>query len=394
MRKSIRGVNLDNKKVIIRCDFNVPIKNNVIEDDTRIKASLETINYVLSKNTKVILMSHLGKIKEEKDKEKNSLLVVSKRLSELLGREVLFSSKTSGDELTNMVNSMNFGDVLLIENTRYEDLEGKKESSCDLELAKYWASLADVFINDAYGTIHRKHASNYGIATFLPNAMGFLLEKEIEQIDKFMDSNEGLIVIMGGKKIQDKIPLIRNILPKCDKLLIGGGMAATFLKVKGYNMGSSVIDEEALDFVKEMLDKHFKKIVLPVDVIVNDEIKEEESSYKLIGNLDNSDMMLDIGTNTVSLFTDYIGSHNKVLMNGPVGVFEMDSYSVGTKNIFEYLAENKIKTLICGGDTISALSKLKEENNFLISTGGGATLSYLSEEDMPSLNVLNMEDDG
>ena len=278
MKKSIENIDISGKKVIIRCDLNVPIKDGVIQDDTRIRASLKTINYILDNNASVIILSHLGKVKEESDKIKNSLKPVSVRLGQLLGRDVFFSEVTRGKELNKMAKNLKPGEVLLIENTRFEDLDGKKESSCDLELAKYWASLGDVFINDAYGTCHRTHASNVGIAKYLPNALGFLVLEEVNKLDGILNEDtHPFIVIMGGAKVSDKIKVIENLVTKCDKLLIGGGMAYTFIKAKGYEIGSSLLDEESIDFCKNILNKYKDKIELPIDTIVTKDIESDKS---------------------------------------------------------------------------------------------------------------------
>ena len=269
MKKTIRDYDLTNKKVIIRVDFNVPIKDGVITDDNRIKESLKTINYAIEGGAKVILLSHLGRVKTLEYKEKNTLKPVSVRLSELLGKEVKFIPTTRGEELEIAIQNMESGDVILVENTRYEDLEGKKESSNDLELAKYWASLGDIYINDAFGTSHRAHASNVGIASILPNGIGFLIEKELENLEEAINNPERpFTVILGGSKVSDKISVIENIVTKADNILIGGGMAFTFLKASGVNIGSSLLDSENLEFAQTMLEKYPNKIILPIDVVI------------------------------------------------------------------------------------------------------------------------------
>lgn len=383
--KTIENYNLEGKKVIIRCDFNVPLRGQRIMDDTRIRESLETINYAIKHKAKVILMSHLGKVKTTEDKEKNSLYPVSVKLSKLLKKEVLFSKETHGDELTKMVNELKDGDVLLIENTRYEDIEGKKESGCDLELSKYWASLGDIFINDAYGTLHRIHASNVGIAKLLPNGIGFLIKKEITKLDEIIkDKSHPFIVIMGGKKASDKIKVIENLIKKCDKILIGGSLCYTFLYALGYNVGKSIIDEESINFCQNMLKKYNKKIILPVDTVC--------SSGKVlkINKIGNDDVCLDIGPKTIKLFTKNLKKAGKVIMNGPMGMFEEETYAKGTIGIYSYLAKHHIKTLIGGGDSASAVNNLGFSDKFYhVSTGGGATLEYLSGVKLPGLEVIN-----
>lgn len=387
MKKTIKDYNLSGKRVMIRCDFNVPITNGKIDDDNRIRMSLKTINYAIDNNAKVILLSHLGKIKEESDKEKNSLEIVSVRLSELINRKVIFSHDTKSEELTRLVNNLKEKDVLLIENTRYEDLDGKKESSCDMDLAKYWASLGDIFINDAYGTCHRAHASNVGIARLLPNGIGFLVEEEITKIDSVLKENtHPFIIIMGGKKVSDKIPIIKNLINKCDLLLIGGAMAFTFLKAKGYNVGNSIVDVDNISFCKDMLEKYPNKILLPIDIINenNDNIKIENIK---------DDIGYDIGKETIKLYCDKIKDAKRIIVNGPMGMFENENYENGTRKIYECISENNIKTIIGGGDSASSVKKLGFDGKFYhISTGGGATLEYLSGETLPGISVIEDEE--
>lgn len=383
MKKTIKDFDLNGKKVIIRCDLNVPMKDNVIEDDTRIRSSVRTIKYAVSSGAKVILLSHLGKVKIEEDKASNSLLPVSIRLSRYLEKDVIFCSDTRSDVLTGMVNELNNGDVLLIENTRFEDLDGKKESNCDLELSKYWASLGDIFINDAYGTSHRNHASVTGIPKFLPSGIGFLVEKEIKKIDGVLDDNtHPFVVVMGGKKVDDKIVLIEKLLERCDKLLVGGAMSFTFLKTMGYDTGSSIVSDEHLDFCKRMLELYSDKIVLPVDFVVENGIKD-------ISEFTSSDIGYDIGPKTISLFGKELMCAKRVIINGPMGMFEDERYASGTDKILKVLEKNKIKTVVGGGDTVSAVNKLGYGESFYhVSTGGGATMKYLEDKILVGIEVI------
>ena len=383
MKKSIRDYDINGKKVIIRCDFNVPILNNKILDDTRIKASLKTINYARDNGTKVILMSHLGKIKTEEDKCNNSLLIVSVRLSELLGIKVKFSAETRGPLLESLVNNLNNGDVLLIENTRFEDIDSKKESSCDMELSKYWASLGDIFIDDAYAMVHREHASNVGIARYLDNGIGFLVEDEINKLDSFMsDNSHPLVVIMGGKKVEDKIGVIKNLITKCDKLLVGGGMCFTFLKAKGYNVGNSIVDNSNIEFCKEMLNKYSDKIVLPVDIVT-------DYGYRKVSDIKDNECGYDIGSDTIEIFSDILKDAKRCIINGPMGVYEDKKYSKGTSSLYTILKDNNVKTLVGGGDSASSVNNLGFEGAFYhVSTGGGATLEYLSGKSLPGIDVI------
>lgn len=391
MKKTIKDYELMGKKVIIRCDLNVPIKDGIITDDTRIKASLKTISYALNNGAKIILMSHLGKINKVADLEKNNLYPVSIRLSELLGKKVLFSNETRGRDLENMVNCLHNGEVLLIQNTRYEDLNGKKESGCDLELAKYWASLGDIFINDAYGTCHRKHASNVGIGSYLPNGLGFLVEDEISKIDNIInDDTHPFMVIMGGAKVSDKIKVIENLIYKCDKLLIGGGMAYTFLLAKGYNIGSSLVDNESIDFCKNILKSYANKILLPIDNLVATSIDSDKYKIKDIDDMNDNEIGLDIGPKTIDLFTFNLKDAKRLIINGPMGLFENTNYVNGTKAIYDYIIANNIKTLVGGGDSASSVNNLSQPDKFYhISTGGGATLEYLEGTELPGISVIN-----
>ena len=391
MKKTVEDFDLSGKKVIIRCDLNVPIKDGVITDDSRIKASLKTINYVIDKGGSLIILSHLGKVKEESDLEKNNLYPVSVRLSELLGREVMFSDVTRGDKLNKMVSEMNAGDIILVQNTRYEDLNGKKESSCDMELASYWASLGDIFINDAYGTCHRDHASNVGISKLLPNGIGFLVLEEVSKLDSIMnEDSHPFVVIMGGAKVTDKIKVISNLITKCDKLIIGGGMAYTFLKSKGYNIGNSLLDSESIDFCKDIINKYDEKIVLPVDSLVSKSIDSNEYRVCDIDNIRDDEMGLDIGPKSIKLFTDNLTGAKRVIINGPLGLFENDNYSNGTKTIFDYIVSNNIKCLVGGGDSLSAVNKLSDPQKFYhVSTGGGATLEYLEGKILPGIGAID-----
>lgn len=387
MKKTIKDFDLGEKKVIIRCDLNVPMKGSVIDDDTRIRSSIRTIKYALKNGARVILLSHLGKVKKKEDKESNSLYPVSLKLSEYLGVEVKFSEDTCSDKLTEMANSLQNGEVLLIENTRFEDLNGNRESGCDLKLAKYWASLGDIYINDAYGSCHRAHASVVGIPKYLPSGIGFLVAKEINKIDALLNSTaHPFVVVLGGKKVDDKITLIEALLQKCDKLLVGGAMAFTFLKAKGYNTGLSIISKEHLDFAKKMLEEYPDKIVLPKDFII-----EEENSLvsKNIEDFDSGSTGYDIGPKTIKLFEKELKSAKRVIINGPMGMFEDKRFTKGTEKILKVLEKNKIKTVVGGGDTLSAVTKLGFASSFYhISTGGGATMKYLENQSLVGIEAI------
>ena len=381
--KTIRDFDLNNKKVIIRVDFNVPIKDGIITDDTRIKESLKTINYAIKNNAKVILMSHLGRIKEESDKLKNTLKPVSIRLSELLNKQVIFVPTTRGEELENSINNLNNGDVLLMENTRFEDLLDKKESKNNEELGKYWASLGDIYINDAFGTAHRAHASNVGIASNLPSGIGFLIEKELDNLLPAINNpSKPFTVILGGAKVSDKIGVIENIVKKADYILIGGGMAFTFLKSKGIEIGSSLLDEESIDFCKKILKENENKIILPIDVVT-------DQKECFITDITKEEKGLDIGSKTVKLFKQYLDNSKTIIWNGPVGMFEEEKYSNGTKGICEILKGIDAIKIAGGGDTASAVKNFGYESAFThISTGGGASLELLEGKILPGIDII------
>lgn len=388
--KTIKDMNLNNKKVLIRCDFNVPMKEGKIVDDTRITAALPTIKYALEQNAKVVLFSHLGRVKEESDLEKNNLAPVAKRLEELLGQKVTFVPTTRGEELENAINNMQEKDIVLVQNTRYEDLDGKKESKNDLELGSYWASLGDVFVNDAFGTIHRAHASNVGIASHLDSCIGFLIEKELNALKELDNPEHPFVVVLGGAKVADKIGVIENLVKKADKILIGGGMAFTFLKAEGYEIGTSLLDEENIEFCKKMVTDYPNKIVLPIDVAVTTEYSEnEEYRTKDISDIEYNEMGLDIGPRTQELFENYLKDAKVAVWNGPLGVYEFKKYKQGTDNLLQFVVDNNIKIILGGGDIVAAASTSGfKDKVYHASTGGGATLEYLEGKTLPGLEAI------
>ena len=390
MKKNIRDFELENKKIIIRCDFNVPIKDGIIIDDNRIKESLETIKYALNNNAKVILLSHLGRIKEEKDLEKNTLLPVSNRLSELLNKEVIFIPETRSERINEIISSMKSGDIVLLENTRYEDLNDKKESSNDLELGKYWSTLGDIFINDAFGTIHRSHASNVGIASNLPSGIGFLIEKELTALTQLNNPDKPYIVILGGAKVSDKLGVITNLITKADKIMIGGAMAFTFLKAQGKEVGKSLVEEDLIPTCKTLLETYPNKIVLPIDFVVSTEINENSSfENKNIDNMIVSDIGLDLGLETIFNFKNILKDAKTVVWNGPLGYYEIKNYQKATHEILKYLTENNINTILGGGDIVAASKSLGyKEKVTHASTGGGATLEFLEGKNLPGLEII------
>lgn len=392
MKKTIRDFDLYNKKVIIRADFNVPIKDGIITDDNRIKESLPTINYALEHGAKVILMSHLGRIKCKEDLEKNNLEIVSKKLSDLLNKDVIFCNETRGINLENSITNMKQGDIILIQNTRYEDLDGKKESSNDEELGKYWASLGDIFINDAFGTCHRAHASNVGISTYLPSGIGFLVEKELKSFDSVINNPEHpFTVILGGSKVSDKIGVTLNLVKKADYILIGGGMSFTFLRAKGYNIGKSLLDEDSIDFCTNILNDYPNKTIIPIDIVETNEISNN-SDYNItdVSKIDENKIGVDIGPKTIALFKEYIETSKLVVWNGPVGIFEYDHFASGTKELCKILSSLDATTIIGGGDTAAAVIKYGYKDKVThVSTGGGASLELLEGKNLPGIEAID-----
>lgn len=393
-KKTIRDVELKGKTVLMRVDFNVPMKDGEITDENRIVQALPTIKYVLEQDAKLVLFSHLGRVKEEADKAKNSLAPVAKRLSELLGKEVKFIAKTRGLELEEAVKNMNAKDIVMFENTRFEDVDGKKESKNNPELGKYWASLGDVFVNDAFGTAHRAHASNAGIAENIDTVVaGFLMEKEIRFIGEAVDNpKRPFVAILGGAKVSDKISVIENLLEKADKILICGAMAYTFYKALGFEVGTSKCELDYVDYAKTLLEKANGKIILPNDAVVAKEFAPDADTLVVDANKIPADMMgLDVGEKTIELFKKELQGAKTVVWNGPAGVFEFDKFAYGTNEICKLLANlENATTIIGGGDSAAAAIKLGYEDKFThISTGGGASLEYLEGKELPGIAIID-----
>ena len=393
-KKTIRDVELKNKVVLMRVDFNVPMKDGKITDENRIIQALPTIKYALEHDAKLVLFSHLGRVKEEADKLTNSLAPVAKRLAELLKQEVVFIPETRGEKLEKAIKAMKPRDIVMFENTRFEDLDGKKESKNDPELGKYWASLGEVFVNDAFGTAHRAHASNAGIAANIKDVVaGFLMEKEINFIGGAVDNPvRPFVAILGGAKVSDKISVIENLLNKADKILICGAMAYTFYKALGYEVGTSKCELDFVDYAKGLLEKANGKLVLPVDTVVAKEFAEDAESKVVDSKAIPADEMgMDIGPKTLELFKKELVSAKTVVWNGPAGVFEFDKFAKGTNGICEALAQLKdAVTIIGGGDSAAAAIKLGYEKKFThISTGGGASLEYLEGKALPGVEIIN-----
>ncbi|WP_239740050.1 phosphoglycerate kinase [Mammaliicoccus sp. P-M59] len=392
-KKNVKDVELKGKKVLVRADFNVPMKDGAITNDNRIVQALPTIKYIIEQGGKVILFSHLGKVKTEEDKKGLSLKPVAERLSELLNKEVRFVPETRGEALESAIDGLSEGDVLVFENTRFEDVDGKKESKNDPELGKYWASLGDVFINDAFGTAHREHASNVGIASNIETASGFLMDKEIKFIGGVVSEPERpLVAILGGAKVSDKIGVIENLLTIADKVIIGGGMAYTFFKAQGKEIGLSLLEEDKVDFAKDLLERAGDKIILPVDCKVAKEFSNDaEITVVSADEIPTDQEAMDIGPKSVEVFSEALQGSNTVVWNGPMGVFEFSNFAQGTIGVCKAIANLKdATTIIGGGDSAAAAMDLGFADDFThISTGGGASLEYLEGKALPGIEAIS-----
>ena len=392
---TVKDVDLKGKKVLVRVDFNVPVKDGVITNDNRITAALPTIKYILEQGGRAILFSHLGRVKEEADKEGKSLAPVAADLAAKLGQDVKFiPGVTRGAELEAAVNALEDGQVLLVENTRFEDVDGKKESKNDPELGKYWASLGDgIFVNDAFGTAHRAHASNVGISANVEKAVaGFLLENEIAYIQEAVETPERpFVAILGGSKVSDKIGVIENLLEKADKVLIGGGMTYTFYKAQGIEIGNSLVEEDKLDVAKSLLEKSNGKLILPVDSKEANafadytEVKDTEGEA-----VDPGFLGLDIGPKSIAKFDQELTGAKTVVWNGPMGVFENPDFQAGTIGVMDAIVKQPgVKSIIGGGDSAAAAINLGRADKFSwISTGGGASMELLEGKELPGLAAL------
>lgn len=389
----VSDLDVKDKKVLIRVDFNVPIKDGVIGNDNRIVAALPTIKYVIENGGKAILFSHLGRVKTEDDKKKLSLRPVAERLADLLGKPVTFVPVTRGAQLEEAIAELNDGDVLLVENTRFEDLDGKKESGNDPELGKYWASLGDVFVNDAFGTAHRSHASNVGIASNMTQAAaGFLLEKEIKFLGEAVDEpKRPFVAILGGAKVSDKIGVINHLLGKADKVIVGGGMTYTFYAAKGIKIGNSLVEEDKIELAKELIEKAGDKLVLPIDNVVAEKFDNDVPNKVVEGDIPDGYMALDVGPKSVALFEDVLKDAKTVVWNGPMGVFEMSNYAKGTLEVGKFLGElSDATTIVGGGDSTAAVQQLGVADKLThISTGGGASLEYLEGKTLPGIAAVS-----
>ena len=372
--KTIEQIDLKNKRVVIRLDYNVPIQDGIIKDSSKIEKTIPTLKYLLDNNCKIIILSHFGRIKKEEDKANNSLKPVAKKLADLLQTKVKFIDSCCGEGTKKIVDESQNGEVIVLENTRFMDVPDKKESGNDLELAKFWASLGDIYINDAFASLHREHASTAGICKFLPHAVGFLVMNELKNLDILINNTpHPFTVFMGGAKVDDKLQIITNLLPRCDYLLLGGGIANSFLKAQNANIGTSLAtdDPKILKEIKNLMKKYSKKIVLPIDFTI-----------------DNG-CIYDIGIKSIEEYKKYINNSELIFVNGTCGKFEDPRFTEGTENLFKALKESGKKVIVGGGDTVSAIKKFNYEKDFtFLSSGGGATLEYIANKKLPALEWM------
>lgn len=394
-KKTVRDLDVAGKKTIVRVDFNVPLKDGVITDDNRILGALPTIKYLLENNAKVILMSHLGKVnhKDEeklvKDKAKNNMAPVAARLQELLSdTKVTFVDVTRGKALEDAIEAMHDGEIILMQNTRYESGESKNDPG----LGKYWASLGDLFVSDAFGSVHRAHASTVGIAEHLPSALGFLVEKEVKFIgDAIYSPNRPFVAILGGAKVSDKINVIENLLEIADKVIVGGGMAYTFYKALGYEVGTSLLEADRIEVAKGLIEKGGDKLILPVDTVVAKEFAPDAENHVVKANeIPSDEMGLDIGPESVALFRKELEGAKTVVWNGPMGVFEFEAFANGTFEVCKAITElPEALTVIGGGDSAAAAIQLGFKDKIThISTGGGASLEFMEGKELPGISII------
>lgn len=395
MKQLLKNMYVDNKRILLRCDFNVPMVNGNITDESKIIKSLETINYLLSKNCKIIILSHLGRVKTEEDKAKNSLMPVKNSLERLLNKPIKFASDILSEETKNMALNLQSKEILLLENTRFLDIPNKWESTLNEEVAKKIASLGEIFVFDAFAVAHRNHTTVTGIAKYLPNCLGFLVEKEKNMLDSIiLNPQKPFTVIMGGAKVDDKLKIIKSLLPKCEHLLVSGGIANSFLNALGLNVGASLKTDnpDITSELKSLMLKYKEKFAFPLDAIVTTTY-DNTPDMKNINEIDTNDIIKDIGSNTIRKYKDIIMSSKTVFINGTMGIYEEKAFANGTSEIFNILKEIKQNVVIGGGDTLGALNTLGLKDIFPnISSGGGATLEYIANGHLPGIEAIREED--
>ena len=393
MKKRIQDMDVAGKRVLLRCDFNVPVKNGIILDDSKIVAALNTIEYLIKQKAKIIILSHFGKVKTEEDKKNNSLAPIAAHLQKLINTKVIFCKQARNLYLEAKIESMNPGEIIVLENTRFEDVPNKLESGNDPQLSMFWAELADIYCLDAFGSAHRKHASTYGVAKYLPNCIGFLVQREVEALDKYvLNAMHPFTIVMGGAKVEDKVELIESLLPRCDNLLLTGGIANSCLNTLGFNVGASLCTKntEIQNKLKGLLVKYKDKIKLPMDVIVGSTHDESYINHVNIDKVEEDEAIYDIGMKTVNQFKEIIDKSATIFVNGTAGKYEDIKYATGTRELLTNIVNSKAVKVVGGGDGVSAVKhfNLAERFNFL-STGGGATLEYIIQEGLPAIDNIN-----
>lgn len=393
MIKFLKDIDIKDKRVILRVDYNVPIENGAISNTKKIDDSFETLDYLVKNNAKIIILSHFGRVKTEEDKEKNSLKPVFDYIKGLNKYDILYSSVVMGTMLDTMSKNLEPGQMILVENTRFLDLEGKLESSCDIQLSMYWAGLADIYIDDAFGSMHRNHASITGIPKYIPSALGLLAEKEITNLKPLIsDPEHPFVVVMGGAKLTDKIELIYSLAETADYILLGGGIANTFLSAAGYDVGSSLISSEAISNAKAIMQEFPDKIILPKDVITSPSYSDTTYEMKKIDEIVIDDVIGDIGGEAIKNYKRILESASTIFMNGTVGMYEQKPFSNGTQEILNIISSTKAKKIVGGGDAGTAVKKFGYEDKMdFISTGGGSTLTYIANRTLPGLEALETE---
>ena len=395
MKQLLKNTYVDNMRVILRCDFNVPMIEGNITDESKIIKSLETINYLLSKNCKIIILSHLGRVKTEEDKKNTSLLPIKNSLERLLNKPIKFATDILSEETKNMALNLQSGEILLLENTRFLDIPNKLESNLNEEVAKHLASLGELFVFDAFAVAHRRHTSVVGIPAYLPSCLGFLAEKELSMLNNTIKNpNKPFTVIMGGAKVDDKLKIIKSLLPKCDHLLVSGGIANSFLSALRLNVGSSLKTNDP-NIIKELVNlmlTYKEKFAFPLDAIVTTTYSNTPE-MKNINEIDTNDIIKDIGSKTIKKYGTIIKESNTIFMNGTMGIYEEKAFSNGTREILNILSTKKEQVVIGGGDTVGALNNLGFINTFSnVSSGGGATLEYIANGSLPGIDAIREED--
>ncbi len=395
MKQLLKNTYVDNMRVILRCDFNVPMIEGNITDESKIIKSLETINYLLSKNCKIIILSHLGRVKTEEDKKNTSLLPIKNSLERLLNKPIKFATDILSEETKNMALNLQSGEILLLENTRFLDVPNKLESNLNEDVAKHLASLGELFVFDAFAVAHRRHTSVVGIPAYLPSCLGFLAEKELSMLDNTIKNpNKPFTVIMGGAKVDDKLKIIKSLLPKCDHLLVSGGIANSFLSALRLNVGSSLKTNDP-NIIKELVNlmlTYKEKFAFPLDAIVTTTYSNTPE-MKNINEIDTNDIIKDIGSKTIKKYGTIIKESNTIFMNGTMGIYEEKAFSNGTREILNILSTKREQVVIGGGDTVGALNNLGFINTFSnVSSGGGATLEYIANGSLPGIDAIREED--